>query len=119
MEDLLTDLMLKIFQNLKLKDLLNARLVCKRFNHTLHALKINELILNDNTSKLKSYWFHRNQLIDYKRNANKFNLFLKCIPIFNLNVNLKRLHLSYFHPSNLWNLKNLNSRTQLEHLELN
>ena len=104
-----------IFGYLNVDDLLNVRLVCRRFKELLMKHKLEELVFyNFETVTNIHNWFFNNQPINYQYAVDKSKLFLFKSSMFN--IKLKRLRIS--RTGFRINLEVLNKFSQLEHLEI-
>ena len=92
----LLDELPSIFENLQFQDLLNCRLVNKRFRHFVDEAKIEELVVASSlTADFKRRWFGRKAMIDFEKYAISPNSFNGLKFVFNLNRHLKRLCLNF------------------------
>ena len=107
-----------ILQYLDLVDVLNLRVVSKRFNFIVSEFKVNELIFfNCNDYYNKFNWFYLNRPINFKNLINESKLFLLFAPLINIQ-SLKYLKIVNLQNSKLIHLDELNQLDQLVHLEI-
>lgn len=120
MDHLPIELLQFIFRHLDLYDLLNCRLVNKKWKFFIDETKIDELILNDKVEDYENYWFHTRKGLNYK-NAIKLDQLcaLKAI-FFKLEHSLKCLHINEMRRDyeSIDNFEFINSFSKLEQLDI-
>lgn len=120
LNDLPLELYYIIFSNLSIIDLLNFRLVNKRFFNLSKNIKINEFKIPK--EYLDGYWFYDNQKNDLIKEVNiiNFKYFQRMISLslLNLEINLNYLIINSIEDNLEFNLADLSKLINLECLEI-
>ncbi|XP_037049246.1 uncharacterized protein LOC119083614 [Bradysia coprophila] len=115
MNDLPNELLISIFEYLKVKDLIQCSLVCKRFKLLCQAVKTPELIISSTNDNVKGYWFYTKKQFNLQDaiNVTTFNSYRS-------RLRLDKFRRLYFEgsQSEYAQLK-VNDLTQLEQVKIN
>jgi len=130
MEKLNDNLLMKIFEQLEISEILKCRLICRRWKDVIGQMMIEELVLDDDKVHLdesiiyrkfteRTQWFNTelpySNIIKVKKDFDLLS-FLQS-SILNLNE-LKRLRINSEIDYNKFKISNLSKYSKLEHLEI-
>ncbi|KAG4067563.1 hypothetical protein HA402_005335 [Bradysia odoriphaga] len=114
MNDLPDELLIFIFEHLKIQDVIQCSLVCKRFKSVCQGVKIPELIISNTIENIKDYWFDTKAQFNIQ-NAIDVTTFNSFRSIFRLDK-FKRLY--FWGCQSEFVQLNLNDLTQLEQVKI-